>query len=70
MSDVIRRQPIIDAEQDGETLEKVEGHIELQHVTFTYPARPELPIFTDFNLVVSAGEMVALQAALLNCWLP
>ncbi|KAG0562857.1 hypothetical protein KC19_9G176700 [Ceratodon purpureus] len=36
------------------------GRIEFRHVGFRYPARPEVPILTNFNLKVEAGQTVAI----------
>ncbi|CAI0472898.1 unnamed protein product [Linum tenue] len=44
----------------GEELKNVEGKVELKNVCFSYPARPEVAIFKDFNLQVHLGKSVAL----------
>ncbi|CAL1376173.1 unnamed protein product [Linum trigynum] len=44
----------------GEELNNVEGKVELKNVCFSYPARPEVTIFKDFNLQVHSGKSVAL----------
>jgi len=38
----------------------VRGDVVFDHVTFHYPARPDLPALEDFNLHVAPGETVAL----------
>ncbi|TMX01574.1 hypothetical protein EJD97_024255 [Solanum chilense] len=38
----------------------IKGKIELKHVYFSYPTRPEQVIFHDMNLKVDAGKTVAL----------
>jgi ABC-type transport system involved in Fe-S cluster assembly fused permease/ATPase subunit len=43
--------------QAGKTLKIVRGEVELQHVSFTYPTRPSVPIFKDLNLTVHAGKV-------------
>ncbi|KAG7546155.1 ABC transporter-like [Arabidopsis suecica] len=47
----------------GETREEltnVEGTIELKGVHFSYPSRPDVVIFRDFDLIVRAGKSMAL----------
>ena len=35
----------------------VKGEIELRHVSFTYPSRPNIPIFRDLNLSIRSGKV-------------
>ncbi|XP_027345746.1 ABC transporter B family member 2-like isoform X2 [Abrus precatorius] len=44
----------------GEELKTVEGRIELKRINFSYPSRPDVVIFSDFNLKVLAGKNIAL----------
>lgn len=44
-------------------LDNVRGSIEFKKVYFSYPARPQIPIFQDFNLKFRAGSITALVGA-------
>ncbi|KAF5186151.1 Abc transporter b family member [Thalictrum thalictroides] len=44
----------------GEEVTTVEGTIELRKIKFSYPSRPDIVIFNDFNLKVQAGKSMAL----------
>ncbi|XP_058224291.1 ABC transporter B family member 10-like [Rhododendron vialii] len=44
----------------GEELASVEGTIELKGVQFSYPSRPNELIFVGFDLIVCAGQSMAL----------
>jgi ATP-binding cassette subfamily B (MDR/TAP) protein 1 len=44
-------------EKSGKTMKAVKGEVELQHISFTYPTRPTMPIFKDLNLIVQAGTV-------------
>lgn len=37
-----------------------QGALEFKNVHFTYPARPEVPIFQDFSLSIPSGSVTAL----------
>ncbi|GJM91048.1 hypothetical protein PR202_ga07383 [Eleusine coracana subsp. coracana] len=59
--EIIDRKSMIDASsEEGRTLETVEGNIELQHVSFKYPARTDVQIFRDLCLRIPSGKTVAL----------
>ncbi|KAL6614679.1 hypothetical protein ACP70R_036949 [Stipagrostis hirtigluma subsp. patula] len=45
---------------DGVTLENVTGNIDFNSVSFKYPARPDVQIFSDFTLHIPYGKTVAL----------
>ncbi|XP_031490564.1 ABC transporter B family member 11-like [Nymphaea colorata] len=61
MFETIDRKPEIDAyDKSGIVLEDLKGDIELKDVHFSYPARPEVVIFSDFSLHVPCGTTVAL----------
>ncbi len=44
----------------GLKLGSVQGNVELRDITFVYPARPEVTVFSHFDLKVPAGQTVAL----------
>ncbi|XP_075641814.1 ABC transporter B family member 21-like [Castanea sativa] len=48
------------SDESGTTLDNVKGEIELHHVSFKYPSRPDIQIFRDLNLVIPASKTVAL----------
>eukprot|EP00475_Leptophrys_vorax_P021218 TRINITY_DN2894_c1_g1_i1.p1 TRINITY_DN2894_c1_g1~~TRINITY_DN2894_c1_g1_i1.p1 ORF type:complete len:1196 (-),score=184.34 TRINITY_DN2894_c1_g1_i1:1134-4307(-) len=57
----IARKSAIDIDDPtGDVPEKVKGDIELKNVRFAYPARPDVTIFEDFSLTISAGSTVAI----------
>ncbi|OIV91033.1 hypothetical protein TanjilG_16993 [Lupinus angustifolius] len=55
-----RKSKIDPSDESGTTLDSVKGEIELHHVSFKYPSRPDIQIFRDFNLTIHAGKTVAL----------
>ncbi|GMI98930.1 P-glycoprotein 21, ATP-binding cassette B21 [Hibiscus trionum] len=58
---IIDRESKIDPnDESGTTLENVKGDIELRHVSFKYPLRPDIQIFRDLSLSIHAGKTVAL----------
>ncbi|BFZ54826.1 hypothetical protein PYCC9005_001863 [Savitreella phatthalungensis] len=62
--ETIDRAPIIDVySTEGIMLDDVRGEIELEHVKFVYPARPELTVLPDMSLHVPAGKVTALVGA-------
>ncbi|GMH09836.1 hypothetical protein Nepgr_011677 [Nepenthes gracilis] len=40
--------------------ERLRGEVEFKHVDFSYPSRPDIPIFHDLNLRARAGKTLAL----------
>ncbi|KAL5538774.1 hypothetical protein UlMin_043914 [Ulmus minor] len=61
MFEAINRKPLIDAyDSNGKKLDDIRGDIELIDVHFTYPARPDEPIFTSFSLSIPSGTTNAL----------
>ncbi|OMO82843.1 hypothetical protein COLO4_22806 [Corchorus olitorius] len=59
--EILDRKPSIDSSSDsGSTLATVTGNIELEHVSFKYPTRPDIQIFRDMCLSIPSGKTVAL----------
>ena len=46
--------------ETSEELTNVEGTIELKGIQFSYPSRPNVVIFKDFDLIVRSGQSMAL----------
>ncbi|KAH9614600.1 hypothetical protein KSS87_020848 [Heliosperma pusillum] len=58
---ILDSKPSIDSKSDqGTTLEIVRGDIELSHVSFRYPTRPDIQIFRDLSLFIPSKKTVAL----------
>ncbi|KAJ4788550.1 ABC transporter B family member 11 [Rhynchospora pubera] len=59
--EILDRKSKIDSSSDeGRVLTNVRGEIELQNIVFTYPARPNAPVFRDLSLLIPSGKTVAL----------
>jgi ATP-binding cassette, subfamily B (MDR/TAP), member 1 len=62
--DTIDRVPAIDsASEEGMMPGTVTGEITLEHVQFSYPSRPDIPIIKDLSLSFPAGKTAALVGA-------
>ncbi|KAK7282933.1 hypothetical protein RIF29_12063 [Crotalaria pallida] len=48
------------SDESGTTLDSVKGEIELRHISFKYPSRPDIQIFRDLTLTIHSGKTVAL----------
>nr|QVT92287.1 ABC transporter [Salvia miltiorrhiza] len=48
------------SDESGTKLDVVKGDIELKHVSFKYPTRPDVHIFRDLSLTIHGGKTVAL----------
>ncbi|TKY52407.1 ABC transporter B family member 4 [Spatholobus suberectus] len=58
---IIDKKSVIDpSDESGTTLDSVKGEIELRHVSFKYPSRPDIQIFRDLSLAIHSGKTVAL----------
>ncbi|KAL5718616.1 ABC-type xenobiotic transporter [Ranunculus cassubicifolius] len=61
MFETINRKPEIDSyDPNGRILDDIRGDVELRDVYFSYPARPEERIFSEFSLLISSGTTSAL----------
>ena len=52
-----RKSKIDPSDESGMTLDNVKGEIELRHVSFRYPTRPDIEIFRDLCLSIHAGKV-------------
>ncbi|RYQ89509.1 hypothetical protein Ahy_B09g096111 isoform A [Arachis hypogaea] len=55
-----RKSKIDPSDESGRTLDTVRGDIEICHVSFKYPSRPDVQIFRDLSLAIHSGKTVAL----------
>ncbi|KAL2532069.1 ABC transporter B family member 11 [Abeliophyllum distichum] len=56
-----RKSKIDPSDEAGLTLESVKGEIELKHVSFKYPTRPDIQIFRDLSLAIHSGKVNMTQ---------
>lgn len=52
-----RGSKIDSSDESGTTLADVKGEIELRHISFKYPSRPDVQIFRDLSLVIHPGKV-------------
>ncbi|CAM0141169.1 unnamed protein product [Umbelopsis sp. WA50703] len=60
--ELLDRQPKIPAET-GITLSDIRKPIRFENIKFTYPARPQSPIFSNMSLTVNPGTVIAVVGA-------
>ncbi|KAJ4750300.1 ABC transporter B family member 11 [Rhynchospora pubera] len=58
--EIVDRKSKIDPSCEGQVLDNLKGEIELCHISFSYPTRPDISIFTNFSLSIPSGKTVAL----------
>lgn len=60
--DLLDRQTEIEPDDQDATPvpDRLRGEVELKHVDFSYPTRPDMPVFRDLNLRIRAGKTLAL----------
>jgi ABC-type multidrug transport system fused ATPase/permease subunit len=63
MLKVIRRVPAIDSSSPDGLKPSIAGRIEFRNVCFAYPSRPDVPILSNFNIVIEKGQSVAFVGA-------
>ena len=52
-----RKSKIDPSDESGKTLDTVNGEIELHHISFKYPSRPDIEIFRDLSLAIHSGKV-------------
>ncbi|KAL9323444.1 hypothetical protein ACSQ67_008301 [Phaseolus vulgaris] len=61
---ILDRSTRIDPDDpDADPVETLRGEIELRHVDFAYPSRPDVMVFKDLSLRIRAGQSQALVGA-------
>ncbi|KAL8475660.1 hypothetical protein ACS0TY_028356 [Phlomoides rotata] len=61
---ILDRSTRIDPDDpEAEVVETVRGDIELRHIDFAYPSRPDVMVFKDLSIRVRAGHSQALVGA-------
>ena len=57
--EIIDKKSKIDpSDESGTTLDRVKGELELRHVSFKYPSRPNIQIFKDLSLTIHSGKVI------------
>ncbi len=46
--------------REGAPYHRLKGEVVFKHVAFSYPSRKNLPVLTDINFTVSAGQTIAI----------
>ncbi|KAL4378860.1 hypothetical protein GQ457_02G011230 [Hibiscus cannabinus] len=61
---ILDRSTRIDPDDpEAEPVDSIRGEIELRHIDFAYPSRPDVMVFKDLNLRIRAGHSQALVGA-------
>ncbi len=60
MLKVIKHDPTISCLDDNGSKTAILGRVEFRDVCFKYPARPDVPILSNFNLIMEKGTSLAL----------
>jgi ABC-type transport system involved in Fe-S cluster assembly fused permease/ATPase subunit len=64
-----RKSEIDSSSNEGLKLDDVKGNIDFQHVSFKYPTRPDIQIFSDFTLHIPAGKVSVPSLSSSNCYI-
>lgn len=59
-----QKSEIDSSSDEGLTLDEVKGNIDFQNVSFRYPIRPDIQIFSDFTLHIPSGKVRLLLSLL------
>jgi hypothetical protein len=63
-----RKSKIDSSSNDGMALDNVTGNIDFNNVSFKYPQRPDVQIFSDFTLHIPSGKVqLNLQLCIAFC---
>ena len=46
--------------EGGVIPDRIDGHVRFEHIEFSYPARPDVPVLRDFSIEARPGQVVAL----------
>lgn len=53
-----KKSKIDSSTEEGLTLDPVNGDIDFNHITFKYPSRLDIQIFSDFTLNIPSGKVL------------
>jgi ATP-binding cassette, subfamily B (MDR/TAP), member 1 len=59
-----RKSEIDSSSDEGLTPDKVKGNIDFRHISFKYPSRPDVQIFSDFMLHIPSGKVCQILSLL------
>jgi len=58
--EILEEKSEVETHGEPRSVPRVEGHIAFQHVSFSYPSRPDVGVLKDILLEVEAGRKIAL----------
>jgi ATP-binding cassette, subfamily B (MDR/TAP), member 1 len=59
-----RKSEIDSSSDEGLILDEVKGNIDFRHVSFKYPNRPDVQIFSDFTMHIPYGKVCQILTPL------